>query len=54
MRLGWLRKIGSSSANGERSSLRFHTELFSGYGDTITDYNHRRTVLSVGLTLLDW
>lgn len=54
VRLGWLRKIGSAGANSDRSSLRFHTELFSGYGDTITDYNHRRTVLSVGLTLLDW
>ena len=37
-----------------RSSLRLHTELFSGYGDSLMDYNRQRTVLSVGLTLLDW
>jgi phospholipase A1 len=34
--------------------LRFHTEIFSGYGDTLLDYNRKRTVLSMGLTLLDW
>ena len=54
IRLGWLRKIGSSAAHGNRSGLRFHTELFSGYGDSLMDYNRRRTVLSMGLTLLDW
>jgi phospholipase A1/A2 len=54
IRLAWLRKIGNSARNDNRSSLRFHTELFSGYGDTLMDYNYRRTVLSVGLTLLDW
>lgn len=54
IRLGWLHKIGNNARNDNRSSLRFHTELFSGYGDTLMDYNHRRTVLSVGLTLLDW
>ncbi len=54
VRLGWLHKIGSASDNDGRGSLRFHTELFSGYGDSLMDYNRRRTVLSVGLTLLDW
>jgi len=51
IRLGWLRKVGTSS---ERPGLRFHTEIFSGYGDTLLDYNRKRTVLSMGLTLLDW
>jgi len=54
IRIGWLHKVGTSSASGERSGLRFHTEVFSGYGDSLLDYNRQRTVLSVGLTLLDW
>ena len=51
IRLGWLRKLSNS---GNRTGLRFHTELFTGYGDTLLDYNRKRTVLSMGLTLLDW
>lgn len=54
VRLGWLRRLGSAGTNSERSELRLHTELFSGYGDSLLDYNRKRTVLSVGLTLLDW
>jgi phospholipase A1/A2 len=54
IRLGWLYKIGTAAAHNNRGDLRFHTELFSGYGDSLMDYNHRRTVLSIGLTLLDW
>jgi len=54
MRLAWFKKIGSAADNGNRSSLRLHTELFSGYGDSLMDYNRQRTVFSVGLTLLDW
>lgn len=54
VRLEWLRTIGSARANGEPSRLRFHTQLFSGYGDSLLDYNRRRTVLSVGLSLVDF
>lgn len=54
VRLAWFHKIGSASDTDQRGSLRFHTEIFSGYGDSLMDYNRRRTVLSVGLTLLDW
>ncbi len=54
VRLAWFRKIGSATDNASRSSLRLHTELFSGYGDSLLDYNRQRTVFSVGLTLLDW
>ncbi|TAH10030.1 MAG: phospholipase [Curvibacter sp.] len=54
IRLAWLRKIGGGGTRGDRSGLRFHTEVFSGYGDSLMDYNRRRTVFSVGLTLLDW
>ena len=35
-------------------NLRFHTQLFNGYGDSLLDYNRRRTVFSVGLSLVDW
>ena len=36
------------------SGLRYHVQLFNGYGDSLLDYNKRRTVLSVGLSLVDW
>jgi phospholipase A1/A2 len=39
---------------GGRSGLRFHTQVFTGYGDSLVDYNRRRTVLSLGLSLIDW
>jgi phospholipase A1 len=54
VRLGWLHRLGSKNNNGDRGALRLHTEVFSGYGDSLVDYNRKRTVLSVGLTLLDW
>lgn len=53
-KLEWLRKLGDSGFSGNNSGLRFHTQLFSGYGDSLVDYNRRRTVLSVGLSLVDW
>lgn len=53
-RLEWLKKLGDSGFVGNNSGLRLHTQLFSGYGDSLIDYNRRRTVLSVGLSLVDW
>ena len=53
-KLEWLKKLGDSGFAGSSSGLRFHTQLFSGYGDSLVDYNRRRTVLSVGLSLVDW
>jgi phospholipase A1 len=50
IKLGWMRVIG----NPETSDLRWHAELFHGYGDTLLDYNHKRTVFRLGLSLLDW
>jgi phospholipase A1/A2 len=49
VKLEYLRSLGHQS-NG----LRFHTQIFSGYGDSLIDYNRRRTVLSVGVSLVDW
>ena len=54
LKLEWLRKLGDSGFDGSNSGLRFHTQLFTGYGDSLIDYNRKRTVLSVGLSLVDW
>ena len=48
-RLEYLRSLGDAN-----SGLRFHAQLFSGYGDSLIDYNRHRTVLSLGLSLVDW
>ena len=53
-RLEWLKSFGDTDPRYSHSGLRFHTQLFSGYGDSLVDYNRRRTVLSVGLSLVDW
>jgi phospholipase A1 len=50
LRLDWLRTLGDPLT----SSLRLHTQLFNGYGDSLVDYNRRRIVLSVGLSLVDF
>jgi len=54
LRLEWLQSLGTTSLIGQRSNLRLHTQLFSGYGDSLIDYNRRRTVFSVGLSLVDF
>jgi phospholipase A1 len=50
-RLDWM-MAPSSSPN--YTGLRYHVQLFNGYGDSLVDYNRKRTVLSVGLSLVDW
>jgi phospholipase A1 len=52
LRLEWMQAIGN--ADSKKSQLRFHTQLFTGYGDSLIDYNRKRTVLSVGLSLVDF
>ena len=52
-RIEWLRTLGEGW-NGGKSNLRLHVQLFSGYGDSLVDYNDKRTVFSVGLSLLDF
>jgi phospholipase A1/A2 len=50
LRLEWLKALGDPVT----SNLRLHTQLFHGYGDTLVDYNRKRTVLSIGLSLVDF
>ncbi|MDO8252905.1 MAG: phospholipase A, partial [Rhodoferax sp.] len=54
VRLEWLTKVGDGGIPGSRNGLRFHTQLFTGYGDSLVDYNRRRTGLSIGLSLVEW
>ncbi|MBY0411068.1 MAG: phospholipase A [Burkholderiaceae bacterium] len=53
LRLDWMQTLGSGMF-GAKSNLRLHTALFSGYGDSMIDYNRKRTVLSVGFSLVDF
>jgi phospholipase A1/A2 len=50
-RIDWLM---APTASPNYTGLRYHVQLFSGYGDSLLDYNNRRNVLSVGLSLVDW
>ncbi len=53
-RVEWMRALGPKQNGWLRGGLRLHTALFTGYGDSLIDYNHKRTVLSVGLSLVDF
>jgi phospholipase A1/A2 len=52
-RLEWMRAIGNVG-EGNTSNLRFHTMLFTGYGDSLIEYDKKRTLLSVGISLVDF
>ena len=55
LRLEWMRPLGESTRLFDSAGgLRLHTQLFSGYGDSLIDYSRRRTVFSVGLSLVDF
>ncbi|GAB3662981.1 phospholipase A [Ramlibacter alkalitolerans] len=53
LRLEWFRTLGDTG-EGPPSGLQLHTQVFSGYGDTLLDYNRSRTVFSIGLSLVEW
>ena len=36
------------------TGLRYHVQLFHGYGDSLLDYDKERNAISVGLSLVDW
>lgn len=52
-RLEWMHTLGEGWMGG-KSNLRLHAQLFHGYGDSLIDYNYKRTVLSLGFSLLDF
>ena len=52
-RVEWMRTLGEGWMGG-KSNLRLHAQLFHGYGDTLLDYNYKRTALSLGFSLLDF
>lgn len=53
-RLEWLQTLGGGDRDSRASGLRLHVQLFNGYGDSLVDYNRGRTVLGIGLSLVDW
>ena len=52
-RLEWTRSLGDGLGNSF-SGLRLYAAVFHGYGDSLLDYNFRRTVFSIGLSLVDF
>jgi phospholipase A1 len=50
VQLDWTYPVQASQPAG----LRWYAQLFSGYGETLLDYNHRQTSLGVGLTLFQF
>lgn len=52
-RIEWTRSLGDGLGNSF-SGLRLYTALFHGYGDSLLDYNFKRTVFSIGLSLVDF
>jgi phospholipase A1 len=53
IRVEWFRSLIDKDT-GLPGGLQLHTQLFAGYGDSLLDYNRRRLMLSVGLSLVDW
>ena len=49
----WTRSLGDGLGN-TFSGLRMYTSIFYGYGDTLLDYNYKRTSFRFGLSLVDF
>jgi len=54
VRLEYFRALGRGTRAGNLNDLRLHAQFFSGYGDSLLDYNRKRNVFSLGLALVDW
>jgi phospholipase A1/A2 len=50
LQLDWTYPVSRAQPAG----LRWYAQLFSGYGETLLDYNHRQTSLGLGLTLFQF
>ena len=46
MQLEWSYPLGGA--------LHLYTQWFSGYGESLIDYNHRQNKLGVGVSVVDW
>jgi phospholipase A1/A2 len=50
LQLDWTYPVDSD----EPAGLRWYVQVFSGYGETLLDYNHRQTTLGLGLSLFQF
>lgn len=47
LQLDWTYPVNRDQPEG----LRYHVQVFSGYGESLLDYNHRQNSIGLGLTL---
>lgn len=50
LQLDWTYPVFAAQPSG----LRWYAQVFSGYGETLLDYNHRQTSIGVGLALFQF
>ena len=50
LQLDWTHPVDRSHPEG----LRWYAQLFTGYGETLLDYNHKQTSVGLGLTLFQF
>ena len=55
IQIDWYKQPSNTAQQlGTAAGMRYHVQLFSGYGDSLIDYNFKRTALRVGVSLVDW